>query len=112
MKVYIAGPMSGHELFNFPAFDAARDLLLNVYWQPVSPADIDREYGFDPASLPSDYDWSKLPDDLDMKEVVERDIKALLECDAIFMLNGWEKSVGARAEHGVAVFAGLLVIYE
>ncbi len=40
------------------------------------------------------------------------DIEMLRRCDAIYMLPGWENSTGARAEHEVALAAGLLVLYE
>src|SRR5690606_7315289 len=36
--VYIAGPMRGLPLFNFPAFDAARDLAQREGFTPISPA--------------------------------------------------------------------------
>ena len=35
-------------------------------------------------------------------------IRALLECDAIFMCNGWERSKGCRAEFEVAKVYGLV----
>ena len=39
-------------------------------------------------------------------------IKALCDCDAIFMIYGWENSKGARIEFNLAVDLGLKVIYE
>ena len=35
----------GIPLFGFPAFDAARNELTAMGWEPVSPADMDREVG-------------------------------------------------------------------
>ncbi len=46
-RVYIASKMSGIPAFNFPAFDAMRVRLTNMGFDVVSPADIDREHGFD-----------------------------------------------------------------
>jgi len=40
------------------------------------------------------------------------DIRALLECDAIYMLRGWEQSAGARCEHLVAAMCGIEIMYE
>jgi Domain of unknown function (DUF4406) len=40
------------------------------------------------------------------------DLMALLDCDAIYMLKGWEKSSGARCEHLVAAMCGLEIRYE
>ena len=54
-KVYIAGPMRGRKLFNFPAFDAAKKEIGDMGCIALSPADLDREAGFNPESLPEDY---------------------------------------------------------
>lgn len=40
------------------------------------------------------------------------DIKLLLDCEAIYMLQGWEQSGGARCEHLVAAMCGLEIQYE
>ena len=114
--VYISGPMRGLPLFNFPAFDAARDDLLKQGWQfVVSPADMDRDIGFDPENLtvPPDYDWT----DLDvcgfsLADAVRRDVKALSSSNAIYLLEGWENSAGAKGEKGVAEWLGLEVLYQ
>lgn len=39
------------------------------------------------------------------------DLKALLDCDAIYMLPGWEQSHGARLELQVASAVGLKVMF-
>lgn len=95
VKTYIAGPMRGYKDYNFPAFDAARDRLLKLDVVVISPADMDRTLGHG-----TNRDYAK------------RDTKAILECDAIYMLKGWEKSVGATAEHALAKWAGLTIFYQ
>lgn len=40
------------------------------------------------------------------------DFVMLLGCHAIFMLEGWERSAGARAEHAVACQCGMPIYYE
>lgn len=111
MRTYIAGKMRGLPLYNFPAFDKAKEHLASLGYTPISPADIDRQMGFDPSTLPADHDWSTIPEALDLKAVVRRDIEAILTCKAIYMLPGWEMSKGARAELAVAQWLGLEVIY-
>ena len=108
-RIYIAGPMSGYEFFNFPAFDEAKRVLeAGGAWDIVSPADIDREYGFDPSFMPVDSDWHEVPPAAGTRsDIIRRDIDALLECDAVYMLPGWRKSTGARAEFTLAVWKGL-----
>ncbi len=93
-------------LFNFPAFDNARDALTSAGFVPVSPADIDRDHGFEPADLPPHYDWNQIPDTVSLDEVIARDIYAARGCDAYVLLEGWEKSKGARAEKAVLDWCG------
>ena len=41
-----------------------------------------------------------------------KDIIALLQCEGIYMLAGWEESQGAQIEHALAKEGGLVVFYE
>lgn len=110
MRVYIAGPMRGYPLYNFSAFDAAADEIRSEGHKAINPADLDREAGFDPTTLPDDWDWSTYPPGMDPNEFINRDIEAIKTCDAISMLPGWRKSKGATAEHALAVWRGLQII--
>ena len=110
--IYIAGPMRGITDYNFLAFDDARDGLRRARWDVISPADMDREAGFDPDALPEDHDWSTIPPDFDFSAAFARDIQAVQQCDAIFLLQGWEKSAGARAEKAVAEWLGKTIMYQ
>jgi hypothetical protein len=112
--VYIAGPMRGYEYFNFPAFDKARDYLRSKgYLRIVSPADMDRSRGFDETDVPEGYDWVDLDViGFELKPTVQRVVEAILGCDAIYMLRGWEESKGANAEKALAEWLGLNVYYE
>ena len=111
MRVYIAGGMRGKPLYGFPEFDAAAEKLRAEGYKVINPADLDREAGFCPTTLPDDWDWSTYPPGTDASEFVERDLDALATCDAIYMLPGWEESQGATAEHAVAKWRGLTVFY-
>lgn len=114
MKIYIAGKMRGVPYYNFPAFDHAKMKLLKAGHKAVSPADLDRENGFDPMKMawPDDYNWNKIPDGFDFMCCVDRDIEAVKECDAILLLKGWESSSGARAEKALAEWLGKKILYE
>jgi hypothetical protein len=111
LAVYIAGPMRGIRSYNFPMFDLAKVKVRESGGRPVSPADIDREAGFDPADLPADWDFDSLPESLNLQTLVRRDLSALQECDAIVLLPGWRKSRGASAELAVAKWLGLKVFH-
>lgn len=105
--------MRGIRLFNFPAFDETAKMILALgVGQPISPADIDRAVGFDPTTLPKDYDWNKIPPGLNLREIIDRDIAALKTCHSIYLLKGWEKSTGARAEVALAKWLGLDFVVE
>ena len=43
---------------------------------------------------------------------IAKDIANLLQCEGIYMLQGWEESQGARIEHAMAKDAKLIVFYE
>jgi len=111
-KIYIAGPMRGIEQYNFPAFDVAAEKLFNEGWYPVNPADIDRDMGFYPEETPAGFDWTQIPDTMDLREIIRRDVDELVVCQAIYMLNGWENSKGAKAELAIALWLGIEVLFE
>ena len=91
--------MRGYEQSNFPAFDACRDQLIRLGWDPVSPADMDRKRdGFDPTR--ADFDPTRLAE-FDVRRALKRDFIAIMECDGIVFLPGWEGSLGANAERAL-----------
>jgi len=106
-KVYIAGPMRGKKLYNFPEFDRVGGILLSKGYKVYSPADLDREHGFDPWALPGDHDWNTVPEGFDLKQAFFRDLGAVAECNFICLLDGWTDSVGARCEYFAARWLGL-----
>ena len=103
--------MRGIPYFNFEAFDNAA-ARLSYSHAVISPADMDRAAGFDPYTLPTDYDWNAIPPGFDFNAAFERDIAAVRECDAVYMLAGWGQSKGARAERAVAEWLGKEIIYQ
>ena len=106
--------MRGKPYFNFPAFDAARDRLTSEGWNVISPADIDRENGFDPKDLPETTDWNDLSIvPFGIEDCFDRDIEAIRhKCDAIYMLKGWQTSTGAQAEYWAAKWLHREIIHE
>ena len=89
---YIAGPMRGFPKFNFDQFDAAALRLRDLGYDVISPAQMDRDVGFDP-----EFKGELSKDFLDA--AMRRDIEAIIErADCMVMLPGWENSTGANAE--------------
>lgn len=96
---YLAGPMRGYPRFNFDAFDAAAADLRAKSWTVISPADIDREHGFNPDV----HDESFFAD---FRDLIRRDVEAVLTTDCVVLLPGWDRSVGVKGELGIAKWAG------
>ena len=92
MKVYLAGPMRGYPEYNFPAFHAAAKELRERGYKVWSPAERDEAEGFNPKT---DVAHS-------LKYYMRFDLPAVLDADAVVVLPGWEKSVGANLEVHVA----------
>lgn len=103
MRVYLAGPMTGLPEFNFPAFDAAAEMLEGMGHVVFNPAQMDRDLGFDPSSQSVSQAF--------LRDALRRDLSAICEADAIAMLPGWEKSGGAKIEWMLASHLGLKIIY-
>lgn len=102
-SAYIAGPMRGIDQFNFPMFDEAAFSLRLMGWQVFSPAEHDRESGFD----------ERLNDltGFDLKAAFQWDCNRICEVDYIVLLPGWEASTGVKAELAVAEMVGTEVRY-
>lgn len=93
MRIYIAGPMTSLPSLNFPAFHDAARALRGEGHDVVNPAEINA----DPSA-----GWLAC---------MRADIRELVTCDAIYLLQGWEKSRGARLEARIAEGLGFQVIF-
>lgn len=81
-KVYISGQITGLSTSEVTAkFKAAEDELIKHHFTPVNPLTV------------SPYHPSKTWDDY-----MVDDILAMLECDAIYPLENWKESRGAKVE--------------
>ena len=107
MKIYIAGKMRGLANFGFDKFDMAKARAEALGHEAVSPADLDRAMGFEGMGKSgSDVEW----DAGAKQEIIKRDIEALLNCDAIALLPGWETSSGSQVELALALFLELPIL--
>lgn len=116
---YVAGPMTGLELFNFPMFDMVASEYRDKGHFCFNPADNDRELlGKHEAWLPGpedhDGDWKvwKIEGAPGLRKMLGDDLAWIAaEADGIVMLPGWEKSSGAFAEWALARALGLKIEY-
>lgn len=102
-SIYIAGPMTGVPRFNRPKFEEAARILRAHGWTVESPVEIAAAFGSDNTIVTT-------PGMLDA--VIEAELEALARCDAIYLLEGWEKSRGAKRELWLALEKGLDVKVE
>lgn len=99
-RIYIAGPMTGYPEFNFPAFYAAAAEFEAMGWIVANPADKDSEKtlsGFETGDAKA-----AVKGGFNFREAYLWDCEKVINGDAIYMLKGWQKSVGAVGEHAVA----------
>lgn len=93
-KIYISGKITGleeHEAFQM--FDEVDTELTIKGFEVVNPMTIEHNH---------DKSWLNY---------MKTDIKALMECDAIYMLPNWTTSRGAKIERQLAIDLGMKV-YE
>lgn len=90
MRVYLSGPMTGIDDWNFPAFNQAADELHSIGCEVTNPAD----------------DGDKLT----WNENLTRDVADILASnyDALVLLPGWAESKGALLEVTTALLSGVV----
>lgn len=109
MKLYLAGPMTGIKDFNFPAFDAAAAELRAAGHEVFSPAENDRDNGYDGVSEKGDPAEAAAAG-FDLRETLKQDLSWICDhAEGIAVLPGWGKSKGARSEVALANALGLQI---
>jgi hypothetical protein len=92
-RVYVAGPMTGIADYNFPAFNAAADMLKRQGFLVENPAD----HGIVDGATWEDY--------------FSYDLARLGLCGTIYLLPGWSHSKGATMEWRLAVFLKMRILF-
>lgn len=91
-RVYVAGPMTGIEEFNYPAFNAVADQLRSQGYEVENPAD----HGIVEGAQWADY--------------MAYDLTRLGLCGVIALLPDWENSKGAQLEVLIAERLSMKVV--
>ena len=92
-RIYISGPMTGLPEKNFPAFNAEANRLRALGFDVVNPVDV----------TPNEAE-------LTWHECMRSDLAALLTCDTLALLDGWQQSSGAHLEMHVAHRVGMEIV--
>lgn len=94
-KVYISGAIAHYDMNERKeAFANAEMRLQSMGFNPINPFK------------------NGLPDEAHWREHMRADIRLLLDCEFIYMLQGWELSKGAKLELDVASSCGIKVLFE
>lgn len=88
-RVYLSGPMTGKEALNFPAFYEAAAHVRALGYDVVNPAELNPNH---------DASWHAC---------LRANLKELLDCTGLVLLDGWQQSAGAHLEMHVAHRVGL-----
>tara|TARA_R110002051_G_scaffold294526_1_gene359820 strand:- start:67 stop:390 length:324 start_codon:yes stop_codon:yes gene_type:complete len=100
MKIYISGPIS-HDPHYEDSFSKAEEYLSFLGYKVTNPVDIpDRDFDGPDRDVQK---WNYF---------MRASIKLLMDCDQIYMLEGWEDSRGARLEQKIALQLAMPTMYE
>ena len=93
-KVYISGRITGMEERAKELFEQAEAELTNMGYEAVNPMKLNHQH------------------DLAWESYMKQDIKALCDCDAIYLMKNYTDSKGALLELAIAMELKLEVIYQ
>jgi hypothetical protein len=96
-RIYLSGPMSGLPGNNFYAFNTYAATLRGMGLDIVNPAEIGGDAN---DTNPANYN-----------AYLRADIKAMMDCDGIALMPGWETSTGANLELHIAHRVGMRVLF-
>lgn len=90
-RIYLSGPMTNMLDLNFPLFHTTAASLREAGHTVINPAELNPDPGT----------WS---------ECMRRDIKALMDCDTVATLPGWQDSRGASLEVHIGKALGMRIV--
>ena len=91
MRVYVAGPVTGVPELNRPAFEEAAGRIVGAGHTAIVP------HWF----VPADASW---------QDAMRTSLDLLAACEVVALLDGWERSRGAKLEARVAYELGMPVM--
>lgn len=93
--IYISLPINGYDLQERrEVARRQREKLMAEGWAVVDPLN----------------QQANIPDEASWQEHMRYDLKLLLSCDAIYMMDGWHTSRGCTTEYLVASYCGLEIL--
>ena len=93
-RIYISGKMSGMAKEDYKKkFSNAEEYLEKLGFDVVNPSTVDSDI-------------------IPYNDLLWADLRILMSCDAIYMLDNWKNSKGAKAEYYFADAIGLEILFE
>lgn len=93
LRIFLSGPMTGHENFNFDKFNFIENVLKQYGVDVVNPVHICKKYKKEHV----------LSDKAVFDKMVAEQQEAEKTCNAIMLLHGWQNSKGVKLELKTAV---------
>lgn len=94
-KIYLSGKITGLPYEEaLKKFNLAENIAKTISLEVVNPMTIEHNH------------------DLSWESYMKQDLKAMLDCDSIYMLSNWEDSKGATIERDLAIKLNLSVYHE
>jgi len=93
-KIYLSGKITGIENEAEKLFQAAEDHCLEKGYAVVNPMKLNHNH------------------DKSYDAFMKEDVKAMCDCDYIFLMKNWEDSNGARIEKQIAELLKIKIIFE
>jgi hypothetical protein len=93
-KAYISGKITSIEARAVVLFEQAEKELIEMGYEPVNPMKLNHQH------------------DLSWESYMKEDIKALCDCDFIYLLRNYSDSKGALLELAIATELKIKVIYQ
>jgi len=88
LRIFLSGPMTGHENFNFDKFNFIENVLKQYGVDVVNPVRICKKYKKEHV----------LGDKAVFDKMVAEQQEAEKTCNAIMLLHGWQNSKGVKLE--------------
>jgi hypothetical protein len=116
LTVYLAGPMTGIPQFNYPKFHRIAKELRDAGYNVISPVEEDTQEYQTQAMASKDglHGADGKFAGLTWGDILSKDVKLVADkVDGVVVMDGWEKSRGARLEVFVANLSGRTIsVYE
>jgi hypothetical protein len=102
IKIFISGPMTGYENYNWDKFNEIERKLKENNIDCINPVNVCKKYKKEKV----------LTSLITYNMMIEEQLELLKTCNHILLLDGWNKSIGAKHELRTALDNDLIVILE